>query len=128
MPSVMRRASKILNEYGAVQSELIGKVVVLTDGKAGTVENVWLDDCMGFGFPSKVMMEDDRSQPSSLRRPRPRIGCALPQIARSFQSIPIKMKSPTSVRKVTLMIATVRNTSLAERGSMNASRLPKPRE
>ena len=44
MPSVMRRASKILNEYGAVQSELIGKVVVLTDGKAGTVENVWLDE------------------------------------------------------------------------------------
>jgi hypothetical protein len=50
------------------------------------------------------------------------------QIARSFQSIPIKMKSPTSVRKVTLMIATVRNTSLAERGFMNASHLAKPRE
>ena len=47
MPSVMRRASKILNEYGAVQSELIGKVVVLTDGKAGTVENVWLDELHG---------------------------------------------------------------------------------
>ncbi|SIO15619.1 hypothetical protein SAMN05443247_02420 [Bradyrhizobium erythrophlei] len=30
------------------------------------------------------------------------------QIACSFQSIPIKMKSPTSVRKVTLMIATVK--------------------
>src|SRR5260370_19809143 len=45
-----------------------------------------------------------------------------------LQSIPIKMKSPTSVRKVTLMIATVRNTSLAERRIMNASRLPKPRE
>ena len=36
------------------------------------------------------------------------------QIARSFQSIPTKMKSPTSVRKVALMIATVRNTSLAK--------------
>jgi hypothetical protein len=47
MPSVMRRASKILNEYGAVQSELIGKVVVLSDGKAGTVENVWLDEFPG---------------------------------------------------------------------------------
>jgi hypothetical protein len=34
------RASNILNEYGAAQSELIGKTVVLTDGKAGTVENV----------------------------------------------------------------------------------------
>jgi len=46
MPSVKRRASKILNEYGAAQSELIGKAVVLTDGKAGTVENVWLE-CAG---------------------------------------------------------------------------------
>ena len=44
MPPVMRRASKILNEYGATQSELIGKVVVLTDGKAGAVDNVWLDE------------------------------------------------------------------------------------
>jgi hypothetical protein len=44
MPPVKRRASKILNEYGAAQSELIGKAVVLTDGKAGTVENVWLDE------------------------------------------------------------------------------------
>jgi hypothetical protein len=47
MPSVMRRASKILNEYGATQSELIGKVVVLTDGKAGAVDNVWLDELHG---------------------------------------------------------------------------------
>jgi hypothetical protein len=38
------------------------------------------------------------------------------------------MKSPTSVRKATLMIATVRNTSLAEIGFMNASHLAKPRE
>jgi hypothetical protein len=45
MPSVKRRASKILNEYGATQSELIGKAVVLTDGKAG--ENVWLDELHG---------------------------------------------------------------------------------
>jgi len=45
--SVKRRASKILDEYGAAQSELIGKAVVLTDGKAGTVENVWLDELHG---------------------------------------------------------------------------------
>ena len=51
----------------------------------------------------------------------------VPQTARSFQNIPIKMKNPTSVRKVTLMIATVRNTSLAERGCMNATHLAKPR-
>jgi GMP synthase-like glutamine amidotransferase len=42
MPSVKRRASKILNEYGEAQAELIGKAVAPTDGKAGTVENVWL--------------------------------------------------------------------------------------
>ncbi len=47
MPSVERRASKILNEYGQAQAELIGKAVVLTDGKAGTVENVWLDEIHG---------------------------------------------------------------------------------
>jgi hypothetical protein len=47
MPSVKHRASKILDEYGAAQSELIGKAVVLTDGKAGTVENVWLDELHG---------------------------------------------------------------------------------
>jgi hypothetical protein len=117
-----------LEEYGAAQSELIGKAVVLTDGKAGTVENVWLDELHGFGFRSKVMMEDGRSQPSSSRTTRPSHRLRAAQIARSFQSIPIKMKSPTSVRKVTLMIATVRNTSLADTGFMNASHLAKPRE
>ena len=67
MPSVKRRASKILDEYGAAQSELIGKAVVLTDGKAGTVETFGWMNCTGFGFPSKVMREDGRSQPSSLK-------------------------------------------------------------
>ena len=47
MPSVKRRASIIVNEYGAAQSELIGKAVVLTDGKAGSIENVWLDELHG---------------------------------------------------------------------------------
>ena len=47
MPPVERRASIILNEYGAAQAELIGKTVVLTDGKAGRVENVWLDELHG---------------------------------------------------------------------------------
>jgi hypothetical protein len=90
MPSVKRRASKILNEYGAAQSELIGKGVVLTDGKAGTVANVWLDELHGFGFPSKVMMENGRSQPSSLRSPRPRIGCALPRWRVPFKTFQSK--------------------------------------
>ena len=53
MPSVKRRASNILNEYGAAQSELIGEPVVLTDGKAGTVEKVWLDELHGLRISIK---------------------------------------------------------------------------
>lgn len=53
MPSVNRRASKILNEYGEAQAELIGKAVVLTDGKAGTVEHVWLDQWHGLRISIK---------------------------------------------------------------------------
>lgn len=53
MPSVKRRASNILTEYGAAQSELIGKAVVLADGKAGTVENVWLDESHGLRISIK---------------------------------------------------------------------------
>jgi hypothetical protein len=53
MPSGKRRASKILNEYGKAQAELIGKAVVLTDGKAGAVENVWLDELHGLRISIK---------------------------------------------------------------------------
>ena len=53
MPSVKRRASKILDEYGAAQSELIGKAVALTDGKAGTIENIWLDELHGLRISIK---------------------------------------------------------------------------
>jgi hypothetical protein len=51
--SVKRRASKILNEYGKAQAELIGKAVILTDGKAGTVEHVWLDELHGLRITIK---------------------------------------------------------------------------
>jgi hypothetical protein len=47
MPTVKLRASTILGAFEAAQSELVGKAVVLTDGKAGTVENVWLDELHG---------------------------------------------------------------------------------
>jgi hypothetical protein len=47
MPAMKLRASTILGALEAAQSELVGKAVVLTDGKAGTVENVWLDDLHG---------------------------------------------------------------------------------
>jgi hypothetical protein len=41
------RASTILGEFEQAQIELVGKAVILTDGKAGTVESVWLDEMHG---------------------------------------------------------------------------------
>ncbi len=37
----------ILAEFDQAQTELVGKAVILTDGKAGTVERVWLDELHG---------------------------------------------------------------------------------
>jgi hypothetical protein len=47
MPFAKIRASTILAEFEHAQAELVGKAVILTDGKAGTVENVWLDELHG---------------------------------------------------------------------------------
>ena len=47
MPIVKVRASAILAEFEQAQTELVGNAVVLTDGKAGTVEHVWLDEMHG---------------------------------------------------------------------------------
>ena len=47
MPTVKLRASAILGAFEQAQTELVGKAVILTDGKAGTVENVWLDELHG---------------------------------------------------------------------------------
>jgi hypothetical protein len=47
MTTVKLRASTILAAFGEAQSDLVGKAVVLTDGKAGTVSNVWLDELHG---------------------------------------------------------------------------------
>jgi hypothetical protein len=47
MPAVKLRASTILGAFEQAQTELVGKAVVLTDGKAGTVESVWLDEFHG---------------------------------------------------------------------------------
>jgi hypothetical protein len=47
MTTLKVRASMILTAFGDAQSELVGKAVVLTDGKAGTVDNVWLDELHG---------------------------------------------------------------------------------
>ena len=47
MPTVKLRVSAILDVFEQAQTELVGKAVILTDGKAGTVENVWLDELHG---------------------------------------------------------------------------------
>ena len=47
MPTVKLRVSTILCAFEQAQTEFVGKVVILTDGKAGTVENVWLDELHG---------------------------------------------------------------------------------
>lgn len=47
MTIVKLRATTILTALGDAQSELVGKAVILTDGKAGMVENVWLDELHG---------------------------------------------------------------------------------
>jgi hypothetical protein len=47
MPTVKLTASTILGAFGQAQTELVGKAMILTDGKAGTVENVWLDELHG---------------------------------------------------------------------------------
>ena len=33
-----------MGAFEEARSELVGKAVILTDGKSGTVENVWLDE------------------------------------------------------------------------------------
>jgi hypothetical protein len=47
MTIVKLHAATILSTLGDAQSQLVGKAVILTDGKAGTVENVWLDELHG---------------------------------------------------------------------------------
>jgi hypothetical protein len=45
--STKARACAILAEFNKARTELVGKVVILTDGKAGTVGEVWLDEFHG---------------------------------------------------------------------------------
>jgi hypothetical protein len=47
MSNANHKASTILGAFEEAQTELIGRAVVLTDGKAGTVLGVWLDDLHG---------------------------------------------------------------------------------
>ena len=42
-----KRAMNILRELHAAEKELVGSAVVLTDGKAGTIDGIFLDDVRG---------------------------------------------------------------------------------
>jgi hypothetical protein len=42
-----KRAANVLRELHTAEEELVGRAVVLTDGKAGTIDNVFLDDVHG---------------------------------------------------------------------------------
>lgn len=47
MPMAKVHAFTILAALHKAEAELVGKAVILTDGKAGTVEKVWLDELHG---------------------------------------------------------------------------------
>jgi hypothetical protein len=53
MPTGKVCASAILSEFEQAQTELVGKAVVLTNGKAGTVERVSLDELHGLRISTR---------------------------------------------------------------------------
>ena len=67
MPIVKARACTILGEFEQAQMELIGKAVILTDGKAGTVESVSLDEMHGLRIAITATMGSGLSRRSSSR-------------------------------------------------------------
>ena len=71
MPTAKARASTILGAFEQAQTELVGKAVILTDGKAGTVENVWLDDLHGLRISIRATKESGQSPRSNLPSARP---------------------------------------------------------
>jgi hypothetical protein len=46
-PTGDQRASNILREFQHAQAELRAKAVVLSDGKAGTIDQIFLDELHG---------------------------------------------------------------------------------
>ena len=47
MPTAKASACTILVEFERAKTELVGKAVILTNGKAGTVDRLWLDELHG---------------------------------------------------------------------------------
>jgi hypothetical protein len=62
-------ASTILNEFERAQAELVGKAAVLTDGKAGTVESVCLDEMHGLRI--SIRGHDGRWPVSTIKLAQP---------------------------------------------------------
>ena len=60
MPTAKAHAFAILAKSEQAQIELVGGAVIPTDGKAGTVENIWLPHSTVCEFPSKVMKANGR--------------------------------------------------------------------
>ena len=67
MPASKVRASTIRGELEQAETELVEEAVILTDGKAGTVESVWLDECTACESLSEATMGSGLSQPLSSR-------------------------------------------------------------
>jgi hypothetical protein len=53
MPAVKARATAILAEFEQASTKLVGKTVILTNGMAGTVDNIWLDEFHGLRISVK---------------------------------------------------------------------------
>ena len=68
MPTAKVRAATILDEFEHAHRELVGKAVILTDGKAGTVNGIWLDETQDWESLFKATMGNGPSQPSNSRR------------------------------------------------------------
>ena len=66
MPAAKVRACTILGEFTRAQTELVGKAVIRTDGKAGTVENVWLDEIHGLRISIRVARLDHQIRSDGL--------------------------------------------------------------
>jgi len=56
--TLQERAINILRELHAAEEELVGKAVVMTDGKAGAVDHVYLDE--GHGLRISISGHDGR--------------------------------------------------------------------
>jgi hypothetical protein len=65
MPAVEARASTILVKFSQAQAEIVGKAVILSDGKAGTVDYIWLDQLHGLGRFIMPFVAHDAFRPGS---------------------------------------------------------------